>query len=93
MTNVPRTITEMLNLPTAYEVVVKTDAVEIRLGFTSRRTKHGLLSQAKWHGKTILPLIGDWDGEATYSRAQGWTFGPARIYFSGKTERDCATVV
>lgn len=93
MSTTPRTITQMKNRPTSYEVVVKTEAVEIRLGFTERKNKHGLLTQARWNGQTILPLIGDWDDEATYSKSQGWTFGPARVCFSGRTERDCTTEV
>ncbi len=87
----PRTLTQMQHRPTAYEVVVTRDnGQETRLAFTERRTKQALLRIAQDNGQQILGMLGDWDGEATYSAKSGWTFGPVTIRFSGRTERDLA---
>ena len=89
----PRTITQMQHRPTSYEVVAKhEDGRETRLAFTQRRTKSALLRIAQANSETILAMLGVWDGEATYTKAQGWTFGPCRIHYTGRTERDLAGV-
>ena len=90
MSQEPRTLQAMHRRLTAYEVVAKHEnGTETRLAFTERSTKQSLLQIAQANGQMILDLIGDWDGEATYSKAHGWTFGPVSIHFSGRTERDC----
>ena len=87
----PRTLADMQNRRTAYEVIARhEDGTEIRLGFTERHTKSVLLTIAQQNGESILAMLGDWDGEAVYSKSHGWTFGPVRVCFSGRTERDCA---
>ena len=88
----PRTIAQMQFRPTSYEVTVSHNGEETRLAFTERRTKSTLLRIAQGNSETILAMLGVWDGEATYTKAQGWTFGPVSIRYSGKTERDLAGV-
>ena len=89
MITTPRTLEQLQNRPTSYEVVAKTEAGTVRLGFTERTTKRALLTVAQANGETLLGMIGDWDGEATHNRITGWTFGPVRVCLSGRTERDC----
>ncbi len=88
----PRTIAQMANRSTSYEVTVSHNGEETRLAFTERRTKSALLRIAQANSKSILSMLGDWDSEAKYTKAQGWTFGPVSIRYSGRTERDLAGV-
>lgn len=90
MTATPRTLTQMQNLPTSYEVAVTANGETTHLGFTERHTRGTLLNFVPVHGKFILTLLGDWDGDWTYAKATGVTLGPARVHFTGKTERDFA---
>ena len=90
MTATLRTLTQMQYLPTSYEVAVTANGFTTHLGFTERTTKGTLLTACRHHGKFILTLLGDWDGDWTYTKATGVTLGPARVHFTGKTERDFA---
>lgn len=89
----PRTLTEMQNRLTAYEVVARhEDGREQRLAFSEKRTKRVLVDIAFANRETLLPMLGDWTGDdATYNKATGWTFGPVSVRFSGRTERDIAS--
>ena len=87
----PRTLTQMHRHLTAYEVAVTTNSETRLLGFSERTTKGALLSIARANSDLILRLLGRWDGQASYTKATGWTFGPARIHFTGKTEREVAS--
>ena len=91
----PRTLTEMQRYGTAYEVAVTAGDVTIRLAFTERRTKWMLLGIAQQHGSQVLALIGDDTpvDDVTYAKATGWTFGPAQVHFTGRTERDVASAM
>lgn len=91
MTTTPRTLTQMQNRLTSYEVAVTAHGNTVPLGFTERKTRAVLLNLAQANGAAILAQLSGWDGDATYSKAQGWTFGPARIHFTGRTERDVAS--
>ena len=86
----PRTIAQMQFRPTSYEVVATHNGAETRLAFTERHTKSALLRIAQTNSETVLAMLGDWDGEARYTKVQGWEFGPVSIRYSGKTERDLA---
>ena len=91
MTCEPRTLTQMQHRLTSYEIVARhQDGRETRLGFSERTTKRALLAMAQAHSETLLEWLGSWDGEASYSKATGWQFGPLVVCFSGRTERDCA---
>ncbi len=90
----PRTLTQMQCYRTSYEVAVTQGNVTIRLAFIARRTRGALLTVAQDNGSQILDLIGDRPvGDATYSSTTGWTFGPARVHFTGRTERDVASAM
>ena len=86
----PRSLTQMQRYGTSYEVAVTANGTTQRLAFTARQTKSNLLQIAQNNGDLIISLMGDWDGEATYIKAAGWTFGPVRVYFTGRTEREVA---
>ena len=90
MTTEPRTLAQMQHRPTSYEVAYTYQGATVRLGFTQRKTKAVLLSMARTGGH-VLACLGAWDGEAQYSSTIGWTFGPVRVHFTGRTERDLAT--
>jgi len=93
MTATPRTLTQMQNRPTSYEIGMTYQGQTTRLGFTQRTTKGTLLSMAQANSEEALRLMGDWDGDAAYTKARGWTFGPVRIHFTGMTERDIASAM
>ncbi len=86
----PKTLEQLQNRPTSYEVVVVFRGSSTRLDFTQRKTKSGLLAVARQNGDKILAMLGDWSGEASYTKKTGWVFGPVVIEFSGLTERDCS---
>ena len=89
----PRTMTEMQRYGTSYEIALTAHGFETRLAFSQRTTKATLLKVAQQNADQVLALLDDWDGEATYTKAQGWTFGPARVHFTGRTERDIASAM
>lgn len=84
----PRSVKAMHHRATAWEASVTARGQTIRLAFTQRRTKTALLGIAQDNSHLILSLLGDWDGTAHYSADMGWTFGPARVHFTGRTERE-----
>ena len=81
-----RTLTQMQNRPTSYEVAIN----GVPVAYTQRKTKHNLLKIAGEFSDMMLDLMDDWDGEAVYTNGQ-WAFGPAIIAFTGRTERDVAS--
>ncbi len=93
MTFTPRTLTQMQRRATSYEVGMTFQGQTTRLEFTERTTRSVLLSIAQHHEEKILRLLGTWDGKAQYSSTTGWTFGPVRIHFTGKTEREIASAM
>ena len=90
---IPRTLTQQQRYGTSYEVAVTANGNETRLGFTERTTKGTLLNMVRDNGEFILTLLGDWDGDWTYTKASGVTLGPARVHFTGRTERDIASAL
>ncbi len=86
----PRTLTEMQRYGTSYEIALTANGYETRLAFSQRKTRSTLLKVAQQNADQVLALIGDWDDDAVYSSTTGWTFGPARVHFTGRTERDVA---
>ena len=88
MTATPRTLIEMQNYPTAYEVAINDRVVT----YSARKTKRALLEIAQQHGQEILGMLGDWDGEAIYKNGR-WMFGPVTVRFTGRTERDAASAL
>ncbi len=88
----PRTLTQMQRYGTSYEVAVTAAGVTTRLAFTERKGKTALLHIAQDHGMEILAIIGENTpvDDVTYTKATGWIFGPARVHFTGRTERDVA---
>ena len=86
----PRTLTEMQNYPTAYEVSVGGQVV----AYTAQKTKKALLRIAQLNGEAILANFPDEeDIPASYSKAAGWTFGHIAVKFTGRTEREAASVL
>lgn len=93
MTPSPRTLTQMQRRATSYEVGMTFQGQTTSLGFTERTTKSVLLKIAAQNGEEITRMLDNWDGAATYTKATGWTFGPVRIHFTGRTERDIASTM
>lgn len=91
--NQPRTLVQMHNRPTSYEIVAKSANKEVRLGFLVGVNKSNILDLARSNGAVILAMIDElspgWNDRATYTAA-GWQFGPVRIGKSGRTERELA---
>lgn len=87
--------------PTRYEVAVAINGgATQRLGFTARKTKQGLFAflgdaaQPMLDAVTAGTITRDSveDATATYNAALGALhIGPVSIYFTGATERDCAS--
>jgi hypothetical protein len=88
----PRTLTQMQRYGTSYEVAVTVGDVTTRLTFTARRGKMALLRIAEDHWHQILPMLdrGTPVDHVTYMKESGWRFGPVRVHFTGRTERDVA---
>ena len=79
---------------TAYEVVAcHENGQEMHLAFTERHTKRVLLAIAQSNGNEILEMLGSWDGEVTYAKTTGWTFGPVSVCFSGRTEHGVSSLL
>ena len=90
----PRTLTQMQRRTTSYEVAVTAGGVTTRLAFTARRTRGALLSIAQDNVGQVLALIDDPDNaDGRYSSTTGWTFGSARVHFTGRTEREVASAM
>ncbi len=89
----PRTLTEMQRYGTSYEIALIANGYETRLAFSQRKTRSTLLKVAQANADQVLALVDDWDGDAAYSSTTGWTFGPARVYFTGRTEREVASAM
>ena len=89
----PRTLTEMQRYGTSYEIALTANGYETRLAFSQRNTKATLLKVARQNADQVLALLGNWDGDAQYSSTTGWTFGPARVHFTGRTEREVASAM
>lgn len=86
----PRSLAEMHNRPTRYEIVATDGARSIRLGFAVQINKGRLLDMARAQGAAIIAMLNGWNGKPTYSHGNGWQFGPVRVGKSGATERDIA---
>lgn len=87
-----RTLEELHNLDTSYEIVMTFEGVSTRLGFSVKKTKGTLLSIACNNGELISSKMTETelDQEYTYSKKDGLKFGRVVIAFSGMTERDFA---
>lgn len=96
----PRTLTQMQNRPTAYEVVMVVKRAEktetITLGFTARHTKSAIQSYVDVNAESIIQELGtDAPAIETYSQEAGYHFAHGSVdvdvRFSGRTERDVAS--
>lgn len=87
MTLTPRTITEMQNRPTCYEIAINGTPV----AFVSRRTKAMLLDVAVDNIDMLRELAEDHNAKDKYTKADGWLIGGnVRVCYTGYTERDRA---
>ena len=86
--NKPRTMTEMMNRPTAWEVSIDGQVV----AYIARNTKSALLDVARQNAKAIIAKLGDADPEPVYTKGK-WQFGPVCVKFTGRTERDAASAL
>ena len=90
----PRTLTQMQNRPTSYEVVFVHNNEETRLGFTQRRTKKSLLNMAQENSELLLDKLSSeqLDKDWSYNKNTGLEFTGSFVRFSGRTERDLAEI-
>ncbi|MCB0252147.1 MAG: hypothetical protein KDI55_00275 [Anaerolineae bacterium] len=91
----PRSLEAMARYPTSYEVVLCHGADRVCLGFTVRRTKAALMGFARANAQMILDRLTEDELEADwhYSAHNGVSFGSVRVAFSGRTERECASIL
>ena len=91
----PRTIAQMKNLPTTYEIIMVVADVSEQVAFTARKTKGNLLANAQRFANKnearMTNLLDGFDADGSYNANTGWTFGPVVFRYSGLTERDLAT--
>lgn len=90
----PRTLMQMHNRATAYEVAIYDRAGKMveRVAFTERRTKRGLLIWARAYRDKLAAVAGV---QLDQLDVLQWTkdrlcVGNASIAYTGRTERDCA---
>lgn len=91
-----RTIAEMQNRPTAYEVILTKGETKRRVSFIARKSKVGLYKAMIANGPEILEVV-EADGaelgedDIVYSKG-AYFFGSTgwELKFSGRTERTCA---
>jgi len=83
-----RRLESIKNYHTRYEaLLVGPEGQEILLGYTSRKSRRGLLEMLRRHPDDVLAFV-QRDGTVSYGRqtinfSSGW-----RAVFSGRTERD-----
>lgn len=85
-----RTLEQMQNYGTSYEVIAVVDEKQIfPLEYTPRKTKSILLKIAQKYGNFLLQYV-EGDPDVKYKK-NAWHFGNVVVKYSGKTERDIAT--
>ena len=84
----PRTLTQMQNRPTAWEVEIDGEVV----AYIARKTKSALLDVARQNAKKIIAKLGEDDPIPVYTKGK-WRFGPVCVKFTGRTERDAASAM
>lgn len=86
----PRSLVELQNRNTTYEVVAVVPGGPIRIGFTNRPSYRKFLTMAQKNAETLLPFVSETD-MVSYSQKNGLRLGEkVVIRLSGKTERECA---
>lgn len=87
-----RTLAQLHNRPTSYEIVMVINGKQTRLGFTQRRTQQTLLKHLMRNIDTVRASADDLDlFKAT--RHALLIGNNVAIRYSGRTERDCAESV
>lgn len=81
-------LTALHNRATRYEIVADNGDRRIHIGFTARRSKHGILKFLQVRGQYWLDLLQIGPDDKTFSRGSGFTMGPWLIHFSGRTQRE-----
>lgn len=81
----------LYNRATRYEITLSDGARTFLVGYTSRKSRQGLLGTLQAHGEAIVALacpIGN--EQITFGRNinAGATIGPWQAKFTGRTERD-----
>lgn len=93
MTAKPRTLAQMQHCGTAYEVALTYKGQTVVLGYTARKSQHGLLNVARAAKVADMIDAADLDAGCGYFSKTGWHFGSARVAFTGRTERDAASAL
>lgn len=88
----PRNLQALYNRPTCYEAALfdKSGRMLQRLGFSARRTKRALFDYA--YGVRAF-LLDDTKAETDFAWRDGaWCTPNYSVAWSGRTERDCASL-
>ena len=83
-------VSALVNYPTRYEVVLSNGTASYLVGYTSRKSRPGLMACIRQHGPAILRITElsesarfTWSGPIAHLGENNWT-----IRFSGRTQRD-----
>ena len=84
----PRTLEEMHNRQTRYEVAVTAKGQTFIANYMVRRCRDALIAVARDNNEFLLKALGDGpDLEWSYSMKNGLEFAPGvRVYYTGRTE-------
>lgn len=89
----PRSRQQLHRRATTYEVAIEIDSNQTRLGFSARKTRQTLIRFSQDAKDRILPNIEEGDDLVAYHRDTGLRWGRrVRVFFTGRTERECATL-
>ncbi len=84
----PRTLEQMQNYATRYEVAVSVNGETFVANYMVRKSRDALIAVARDNSEHLLNFINEGE-EWKYSRARGLEFNAnVRVYFTGRTERD-----
>lgn len=86
----PRTLEQLYNRRTSYEIVLTIHGESFRIGFSERKTRDVLISASRSVADVILPHVPE--GLEWRYRAGTITWAPGvTVGFSGRTEREIAS--
>lgn len=89
-TATPRSLDDLHNRHTRYEVAIKIDGVSFVAGYMLAKSRSALIAVARDHSEQLLKALGNGpDQPWSYSMKNGLQFAPnVRVYYTGRTERD-----
>jgi hypothetical protein len=83
-----RKLERLRHYSTRYEVVGRNGDVTILAGYTSKKTRHGLLGMVRQHGEAWVEYANSTSLQFRGKAADGVQVGEWTITFSGRTQRE-----